>query len=199
MENGSEIDLTVTIPPTEEVCKAPEISSEATELNDATERVLKAAAELEGKSASKVFYSNCWEAAYYVYTFASVSNKCVYSDSVDTTYTYSGTAIKIDGTTYQVASSPETQCSLNKEVSADITEDQKLENIKPGYLLSIVYNSNAGHNVIFIEWVDEENRKAKVFDWNGVDANGNKIFRYYETYLSDNQHAVYMYWEPVVA
>jgi len=193
-----------TIPSTGGVCTPPAVSPEISKITNARERVLKIAENLDGQSSSKALYSNCWEAAYYVYDSAGVLNKCVYSDAKGKQYTVQGIPINIGidkkngNIIYQIADSPKTQCSLNKQISTVPSEDQKLNNLRPGDLLSIVYDEDDGHNAIFIEWVDKTNRIAKLFDWNGADKNGNKIFRYYESSLNDNQHAVYMYWEPVI-
>jgi len=194
-----------TIAPSGQVCTPPVISPSVSALSDANEKVLQTTRELEGDSSSKALYSNCWEASYYVYTSAGVENKCVYSDVSGKKYSIQGNTINIgvdkknENIIYQIASSPETQCSLNKQLSGAPTEAQKLYNIQPGDLLSIVYDADDGHNVVFVEWVDKPNKIARLFDWNGEDENKNKIFRYYESDLSDNQHPVYMYWEPVVA
>jgi hypothetical protein len=198
--------IETNIPSNGQVCTPPTISPTISQISNARLKVLQAAVELEGDSSSKAFYSNCWESAYYVYTSAGVENKCFYSDIVGKQYSIQGTTINIGvdknangETIYQIASTPKTSCALNKQSSSAITENQKLDNLHPGYLLSIVYNKDNGHNVIFIEWVDPANRIAKLFDWNGVDEDGNRVFRYYEEDLSDNQHPVYMYWEPVIA
>ena len=53
-------------------------------------------------------------------------------------------------------------------------------------------------NVIFIEWVDSRIAKAKVFDWNGPRVNGKKTYRFTEVLLQDDEHPVYMYWEPII-
>ncbi|KKQ75652.1 MAG: hypothetical protein US97_C0036G0009, partial [Microgenomates group bacterium GW2011_GWF1_38_5] len=109
--------------------------------------------------------------------------------------------------------------SLNKQFSI-VSYSQKLNNIEPGDLLSIVYDEDDGHNVIFIEWKDKVKGLAKVFDWNakviyeGAKSSGQectsenfyssskkycKVYQYTEKYiLLDNKNSVYMYWKPYV-
>ncbi len=69
--------------------------------------------------------------------------------------------------------------------------------LNPGDIISYVYNEKIGHNAIFIDWFDKENRIAKLFDWNDI-KNNVHYYRYYKLVtLKDDSHPVYMIWKPV--
>ena len=209
----------------EDVCKLLEVPSEIQKITSASEKVLRAARLLDGTIVPGENNAHCFSAVQYVYEFAGVGMSCVYSDEKGKQYLIDGKTITIGkdtkngGIIYQVATNPEKSCSLNKQFSI-VSYSQKLNNIEPGDLLSIVYDEDDGHNVIFIEWKDKVKGLAKVFDWNakviyeGAKSSGQectsenfyssskkycKVYQYTEKYiLLDNKNSVYMYWKPYV-
>lgn len=172
---------------------------ELSSITDAREKVLKAAEKLNGKKVPEGS-ENCWEAVSYVYDFAGVSFSCMYSDISGKEYSLNGGRVSVESNKnaiYEVVTSPIDDCTLNQKDSS-IAQDEKLDGIKPGDLLSYVWSSTSGHNAIFIEWEDKDKRIAKLFDWNGKDSNGNTVYRYYSATLTDNLHPVYVYWGPEI-
>lgn len=184
-----------------------ETSNEIIDLDSASERVLATCQNIEGDDATfngtRGITSSCWTAVTYVYENAGVKTSCVYSDSKGREYTVSGKTIGI-GTTlsaknsvvFQMATSPTKSCSLNKENGENLDETTKLNNLQSGDIISYVWNSQSGHNAIFIDWADKSKWNATLFDWNGVGG----TFRYYTAVISDEgNHPVYMYWKPVIS
>jgi len=177
----------------------PETTDEILEETNARQRVLKAAEYLNGKSAlkgsvigdyDKSGSINCFDSTLHVYNTARVTFNCVYSDKVGKEYQVDGETIEIDNKKFFVN---ENACDL-----AGLNEESKLNNLKAGDMLSIVYSKEYGHNVIFIEWVDKGEKTAKIFDWINQDSDGNRVFGYRTIDLSDGQYSVYMYWKPVI-
>lgn len=213
-------------------------SQDVQQLPDATEKVLQTLEEYEGRFAY-IGPSGCFSAVDYIYNQAGVVRRgenekglCVYSDYKGKQYTTgvlndpskNPRTIGVDTNAkgniiYQVPG--EDTCTMNSNPGKEyLTENEKLDAIKPGDIISYVYNEYYGHNVIFVEWTNKAQRKAKVFDWNGRIAEGDsdntgdvcdrneksyrsssqggycKTYRYVEVDLSDNQNSVYMFWRP---
>lgn len=184
------------------VCTAPQPYSEVASLTDPRQRVLFAATALDGTPALKGSVIkdydlsggvNCFDSTVHVYDKAGVTFHCSYSDSLGKAYTSDSTTVLMGSTKNSNGNvifsiNPNTaKCNL-----VGLSESDKLNNINPGDMLSIVWNPTAGHDVIFIKWINENSHtNAQVFDWIGGFG--------YKTYdLSDGAHSVYMYWSPVI-
>ena len=165
-------------------------------LSESRNNVLAMCEELEGEPRYEGD-TNCFLAVEHVYNNVGVSRDCAYSD-VEKSYfigwvedvedvKYVGEVVtkNVKGASFAVNPS---KCDYS-----GLSEKAKLSKIKAGDLLSIVYNVNQGHNVIFIEWKNKKENIAGVFDWTGE----GKTYTYKEYDLSDNAHPVYMYWQPV--
>ncbi len=192
-----------------------EIKISTEELTNARDKVLAITKELEGTSADTTLIldylgksstkCSCWDSVMYVYKYAGVGQTCVYSDEEGKTYIVNEETIWIgvtknsEGETiFQGAGDPKEQCEMNIKKSS-ISSEEKLENIKPGDILSIVHKKNSAHNVIFIEWISGKKNVAKIFDWINEDEQGKAIFGYREVDLSDTGgHPVYIYWKPYI-
>ena len=222
------VNIDVDIDTSGETCPMPESpSEEVLTINNAEERVLETLDELEGHYAY-IGSSGCYSSIKYVYDKSGVISSCVYSDSAGREYGVGNFVAQVDskseckGVKYCVNNQPTKSCSLNMERGENLNTFDKLGGIEPGDVLSYVYSSTSGHNVIFVEWADADILKAKVFDWNGkryspgevnefgevcegkwikTDSRGNKYCKTYqfdEVILQDDEHPVYMYWEPVI-
>jgi hypothetical protein len=202
-----------TIPSNNQVCTPPVISPDVLKLSDTRQRVLKAAEELEGTLAY-IGPSSCYSATMFVYQSAGVTFKCDYSDKSGKEYFLTAendkkVTIGVDknegGAVLYVP-------NVNSCTYSDWGFSQKINDIQPGDELDIVWNSGAGHSVIFIGWVDETQGYAKVFDWMGgtlakgqLDDKGNpcddahifnkqcKKYAYHNIYLTDTTHPIYLY------
>jgi Transglycosylase SLT domain len=191
------------------VCNAPQPYSEVASMTDARQRALFAVSALDGTPAlvGSVIKDydlsggiNCFDSTLYVYNKAGVSFHCVYSDKLGKTYISDGTNVLMGSTKNSAGNvifsiNPDTsKCDL-----VGLSQEDKLNNLKPGDMISIIYNPTAGHDIIFIKWIDENSHtQAQIFDWINRDANGNKVFGYRTIDLSDGKYSVYMYWEPVI-
>ena len=145
---------------------------------------------------------SCFDSVLHVYKTAGLgtSTDCVYGDIPDTEYIIDGKTITTkDGGTFNCPSYPETACKRSNKPGANnylSSYDEKLNLIRPGDILSTtVLTPIQPHNVIFINWTDRNNNKAKVFEWRGskIGCAGEKtrFFRYIEMDLSENKHPVY--------
>jgi hypothetical protein len=163
------------------------------------QKVLDSLESLEGNSRSGLTdldgsggSPNCWDSVQYIYDGAGVTWDCIYSDNNGKTYTHDGIEI-IMGVTEnrynQILYVTSTSCD-----NLGLSESAKLNLIQPGDILSIVFNEAAGHNVIFVEWDDKTNWKARVFDWGAF--TGSRKFEYNIIDLNDNQYSVYRIWQP---
>jgi hypothetical protein len=213
----------------EEICYAPDKpTTEILALGTASERVLKKVDELVG-SYAKIGSAGCFDSVDYVWKEAGVGfSTCYYTDSKGREYILEdGTKITLgvdknaNGNIIHQVSNYKRCIGNNDQENWDSLD--KLSEIEPGDILSYVYNSEFGHNVIFIEWVDSTILKAKVFDWNGKVYNfgetnekgevcgdnlafvkmrdGKKYCKTYqinEVLLQDNKHPVYEFWKPVI-
>jgi hypothetical protein len=181
------------------VCTAPQPYAEALVLTNSADRVLFAASALDGTPTLKNSVIgdydrsggvNCFDSTIHIYDKAGVNYDCVYSDNVGKAYTSDGTQI-LTGTTKNAAGSTIFLINPGACDTKGLSETEKLNNIKPGYLLSIVWTPTSGHSVIFINWINANSHThARVFDW----ING---FSYKDYDISDGEHSVYMYWQPV--
>jgi len=199
--------------------------AEVEDINDPESKVLREASTLKGRIAEE--NSDCFKAIKFVYDKAGVGlSHCMYSDTKGREYDIGEDTITIgvDKNPYgdiffQMATNPK-DCVLNSG-NENFLEDDKLSGLQAGYLISYVYNpkTKSPHNAIFIGWVPETG-EAKLFDWNGDrltlgerDSEGKectskdfypgesycKTFHYYDEYLTDDKHPVYMYWKPELA
>jgi hypothetical protein len=191
------------------VCNAPEVYPEAEKLTDARQKVLFAATALDGTPALKGSVIkdydlsggiNCFDSTLHVYNKAGVNFHCAYSDELKKAYisdektVLMGITKNSNGNVIFQVNPNTAKCNL-----VGLSEKDKLNNIKPGDIISIIYNPTAGHDIIFIKWINENSHtEAQIFDWINIDANGNKVFGYRTIDLSDGQYSVYMYWEPVI-
>jgi len=174
--------------------------------------------ELEGVIVPGKACKNCYEALKYIYDSLGLSLNCIYVDFDGKKYNINGKKIVIESSEDSTfRASDVSACSLNVE-KAVLNSADKFSNLQPGDLISLVYGSGVPHNSIFIGWVDEESKIAKLFDWNGqILGEGEKdllnkicsfedfypqkkyckIYRFYEYDLSEDKHPFYQYWRPV--
>ncbi len=215
-------------------------------LTDAGERVVLAANLLRGTivpgkipEASYKMNEHCWTAVMYAYIYSQVKETCIYSDipgkvtykfnnehtnGQKVTITIGTTKVeRIDknGNKYMglvARASSQGACTFD---SSSISSKEKLDKLKPGYILSILWNGEWAHNVIFLGWVNEGTREAELFDWNAMPViqsgersiSGElctseeyiegtthcKSYRIYTAYLNDDVNPVYQYWQPVIS
>jgi hypothetical protein len=130
---------------------------------------------------------DCWQAVNAIYYKAGVSFSCVYSDPINKKYE-KVSSIKTSLDLPFLVSSDKNSCTFY-----NLNENEKLNLLQSGDIISYIWDKNTGHNAIFVEWVNKNNKIAKLFDWNGQ----NKNYRYYEENLSDFKHPVYMIWKPI--
>ena len=141
---------------------------------------------------------DCFDIVMYAYEKAKVDFRCVYSDKNNKKYEIYEGAEVINITTGDKSDDPfavnPKDCKFK-----DMSEDEKLSLLKPGYLISYYWGSNNerafGHNAIFVRWKDPASRVAILFDGNGGAKNDEK-FRYYEADLSNSAHPVYLFVRP---
>ncbi len=208
---------------------------EILKINDAGQRVIATASLLQGTIVPAEIpgykykmNDNCWTAAIYSYIFSDVNQgRCIYADLAGKKYTFNNPntngkdatvtigitqrgGILIAGTANQGV------CNFD---SSKINSQEKLDRIQPGYILSILWDGQWAHNVVFLKWIDKDKRIAELFDWNAPvislgskDKNGKecdlysslpnlqycKIYRIYTADLNDNANPVFMYWPPYV-
>jgi hypothetical protein len=200
------------------VCVAPSVLPGVSTISGANQKVLEAAKELEGALAY-VGPSSCYSATMFVYQSAGLTFKCDYSDKSGKEYFLTAennkkVTIGVDkndkGDTLYVPN--EAACT-----NVDFSYNQKINSIQPGDELDIVWNSGAGHSVIFISWNDKAKGDAKVFDWMGgillkgqLDSKGNPCddahlsnghcytYAYHDISLTDTVHPIYLHRIPVV-
>jgi hypothetical protein len=134
---------------------------------------------------SKSVGDDCWQAVNAIYKKSNVVFSCVYSDFPGKKYVVSSTKTSLN-LPFLVASDKDSCLKYG------LNENEKLDLLKTGDIISYIWDKSTGHNAIFIEWVDKNGKIAKLFDWNGQ----NKNYRYYEENLSDLKHPVYMIWMP---
>jgi len=173
----------------EEECKLIISSPSINELSTAEEKVLATVEELDGTPrVGGIWDESCYTATQYIYNKADVvtEGNCIYSDKVGKKYYNGELVIQSDSKKFFYGNE---NCN-----NVDYSESGKLGGIKPGYLLSLAYNKNVPHNVIFIKWLDRSKNLAKVFDWNGE----GKTYAYQSYDLSDDGNPVFMYWEPKI-
>jgi hypothetical protein len=151
-------------------------------LSELQQQVLNAAKSMEGTSSSRKIYSNCWDAAYKVYTNAEVSSSLVFSNVKGMKYSFLNTRTNNQIKTITMGTDQPNEyftadgqinflvygdtCIATSSCSVDNTK--KLDNLQPGDLISYVWDDSEGHNSIFIEWSNKATHVAKLFDWNGI-------------------------------
>jgi hypothetical protein len=165
--------------------------TEASSLSSARSELINKISSWIGKQAPSDV-TNCWKAVQKIYSSAGFNYECIYSDPVGKTYE-KVTKLVTGTTNKDILQVNPTRCCKNNKCD----EEQKLNLLNPGDIISYVYNEKIGHNAIFIEWFDKEKGIAKLFDWNDVRDNTH-YYRYYKLVtLKDDSHPVYMIWKPV--
>ena len=138
---------------------------------------------------------NCYDVARYAYDKENLILECVYSDKDDKKYT-------VEDGTHKIATSTSGSDSFvvnpSRCANSYTDEDDKLDLLQPGDLISYYWGKSLSHNSIFIEWVDVAARKAKMFDGN-LGSEDSERFRFYEISLKDSEHPVFMFWKPVLS
>ncbi len=166
-------------------------------LSEIRNKILTKCEELD-RELVNTEYTNCFSAVEHIYGGIN----CIYSDIANKFYSISGGNIITEDVnegyiTYPTFAVNPSGCESAGGV-IDLSEEEKLGMIESGDLLSIVFDEETGHSVIFIEWFNEEEGVAKIFDWNGENEDGKRVYRYKNYDLSDNAHPVYMAWKPVI-
>jgi hypothetical protein len=187
-------------------------AAEKSVLDSIRQKILAAADNAIATDSSKA--EHCFDAVEKIYTAAGVKvSSCIYSDNEGKTYTVGTQSMTtlIKGR-FSVHGS---WCMYH-----DKSQSVKLGYLQPGDIISYTWiyenGSLAPHSAIFIKWVDQSKRIAKLFDWNGMVWGGQKtdkgetcgtdiptartaggkpyckLYRYYEADLSDNAHPVYV-------
>lgn len=179
--------------------------AEILELTDARQRVLAAAALLEGtivpgKGVREPKPNrNCLSAIRYIfYDIAQVGFECVYSDRKGDSYklpAYGNRVVTICDSKKPEVNHPTwiSQCadaSCGWNVCGDcskleILKEDKLDKLQPGDFILYVFKASDptntaktddyDHGAIFIEWVDKAKHQAKLFDLQGY-SNGHQGF-----------------------
>lgn len=131
---------------------------------------------------------SCYDSVEYIYRKAGVDMNCIYSEEIGKEFVVGGNTIQ---TSEHKGSTPywvyPNGCS-----SVGLNENQKLNRLFPGTLISYSYAVGKPHNAIFVNWSNEPNREAWIFDWIPGRTYGYRIED-----LSDNSHPVYVIWRPV--
>jgi hypothetical protein len=188
--------------------------------------VLRATQQLVGEPAVRASkggeYVNCWDAAYKVYEVArqnlvsqglsstGFGNRCSYSDVDGKSYNLDNDRAKnnkgrvtteiyigVQKTYKNGRTFPDFAVYTNcDEISA--AQAQKLHLLKPGDIISYVWDTKTAHNAVFIGWKDESSNIAYLFDWNGwsADRSLSPKFRYFTEDLSDSKHPVFVIFSP---
>jgi len=188
-------------PGEDETCPNPNPTEEIKALSNPRDRVMKAVEELNGQKACSDF---CGESVEFVYIKAAVTQKCYYSDKAGQKYIVGGKTITIGEDENDkgeiIFQIPTTGTTCSIQIGALETYGEKLGHINPGDWLDIAWpkqdDSISSHAVIFIEWVDREKGYARVFDWIG---GGFRTYGYQNIYLTENNHPVYFYKNPILS
>ena len=210
--------------PSGETCEIINPDEALSVLTDPRQRVLQSARSLEGKY-SYIGKDGCYDAANYIYEIAGVKSSCVYSDKDGKIYSSVGIDTTSNPSWTDGSSVYKVNPSTCKGIGIDLDENKKLNGLQPGDMISYYSGregstSDSPHNAIFVGWIDEESRLARLFDWNGQsfnvgDVNSKnqecegewiktlesgarycKTYRYFSEYLTDDKHPVYLYWAP---
>ena len=191
---------------------SPDISY--TTSNNPQTRIMKV---VNSKLDQTVTANSCWDSVYSLYKLAGLDVNCVYSDSsgrsYDITYTsnskdYTKTA-KIGTSPYIAASSPKTECNLNKVSGENLPDNKKYSDLEPGDIMSVVWQDTV-HNVIFLNWnasaPQDGTYVANVFSWYCTGWNydthscdGVQKYGKINIDMSSGKFPVYQYWKPVIA
>ena len=137
---------------------------------------------------------SCWDSVDYIYSKAEVKRNCVYTAGDDVTFDLDWSEETISPQTKtnkkKYSCSSPSQC----ENSGELSEKKKLNLLGKGDIISFVVDSGgpSPHNAIFVEWENEENNKAIIYDW----WNQGLSYRKESIDLSDNKHPVYQIWNP---
>jgi len=141
---------------------------------------------------------NCYDVARYAYDVSGLILPPVYSDDEGKDYSIKTADLTID---IKTSSKTDDPFFVNPNFPiVGLNEDEKLNLLKPGYMISYYWGGSSAHNAIFVGWKDIALRKAILFDGNGrVGASDeDRIFRYFESSLSDSEHPVFIIWKPAL-
>ena len=157
-------------------------SSEDQTGEDLGNQVLELAEKLEGTIVIPERGENCFSAVMALYKKLGFNHRCVYTDNVGREYTFANIDTDfvkfkevIGNSIFAVPESVELRSACKFADFEDFPERDKLDQIQPGDLLSIIHSEGAPHNVIFIKWINKETRLAKVFDWMDYVEKGQKV------------------------
>ncbi len=171
------VDLGTIVDDQGNVCILPQVPSDISSIDDARQRVLKAAEKLDGGLAFSGDYA-CYSAAVYVYQYAGVSAVPSYADKSGATYTLKDSNSKVTiGVDKTSQGSVIFQVGTGYNKIGEDNYDTKLASLQPGDQLDIVWASKLPHSVIFISWINPATNEettsvtgyARIFDWNGAD------------------------------
>jgi hypothetical protein len=179
-----------------ETCLVPIPTEDVLTISNPQERVLETIEELNGESAPG---PACFDSIEFVYKSAGVARRCVYSDEPGQSYIVDGKKITIGIDTNDEGESiflvPTESSSCEIPIGA-LNYQQKLNQIKPGDRLDIVWGDKSSHAVIFIDWLNREEGYARIFDWIG---GGYRTYGYQDVYLTENIYPVYLHRSPYIA
>jgi hypothetical protein len=186
--------------PMAETCPSPNPTEEVLGLSKPRDRVLEAIEELNEKPACLPATASCHDSIEFVYTRAGVEPQCYYSDKSGQSYIVAGEKITLSDEEGSIFLVPRIGRTCEIPIGAFTTYEEKLDKIQTGDWLNIAWPKKDGgvssHAAIFIDWVDEPNKKAHVFDWIG---GGYRTYGYQDIYLTENTHPVYLYRNPTMA
>jgi hypothetical protein len=182
--------------PRGEVCEVPPSLDEIINNNlyDLNERVVDSTNYFVGKPIPDEKSGHCFDAATWVYEAVKVGTNCKYSDKIGKKYNVKNNEI-ITNSSVRYVVNPSSCERVGGHI--DLDESQKLDLLEGGDMIDFYYLDNQ-HTAIFIEWVDKDSYKAKLFDWIGLSSDV-RVYRFYEDYISDDQHPVYMIRGPYVS
>ncbi len=144
------------------------------------------------------------EAVLKIYESAEVSPYCYYTDPDKKPYKNINNEFQKSFSVY--TSSAKTalfyvdkeNCLLNPEDFGVLSnQNNKLNLINKGDIISYVQDGSSSNSVIFIEWTNSENHIAKVLAWNKGNIFSQDKYKEIEVNLSDNSHPVYMIIKPI--
>ncbi len=163
-------------------------------------KVIELAKKLVGTKVPKGEDICCWTAVKYIYDKAGVIMNCAYAVTGGEKFNFKNELTNgkyekvIVGKTIKNGRIIIEPIQRSKCLSNDA--NKKLDNITKGDILSYLVDGQIGHNAIFMKWLDKKEKTAEILDWGGINSKGEKIYRIYETDLSDDSHPVFYYWKP---
>jgi len=162
--------------------------AEIEEEMEAQNRVKNVCTILKGKGVPVSEYG-CFASVEYAYAKAGVERGECFSDVEGQTYLES-VSISYSSGPFVVGGK---SCTKFKDLEEGKT---KFDILELGDMLSIVWDNERGHNVIFLAWTNKAERKANVFEWVKIEGDEYE-YRFYNRDLSDDVQPIYMIWKPV--